>query len=195
MLTYKQIQTALASIDRPGIMVSSAVFKDRLANIVSPRKHDISVAVEIGTYRGLSAAVLASLGIKVHTFDVVFQDDALSMWDRFGCFEMVDYRVPPFCQVPEFRNLSRENLIKVIGDEHLVKSGRDWIRTIIEMLDFQFAFIDAQHTYEDVSADFEMVSRCGLVLLHDNRDSFPGVKRFCKEIGAKPIGEFALWQE
>lgn len=195
MLMYSKIQSILESIGRPDIMRSSAVWKDRLGRIVSPLKRNNKVAVEIGTYRGLSAAVLASLGFQVHTFDVVFQEDAILMWDCFSYSESIDYHVPPFCDTPEFRNLSREDLIKVIGDERLVSSGRDWNRTIIETLDFQFAFIDAQHVYDDVAADFEMVRRCGLVLFHDNSDSFPGVKKFCKEIGAKPIGEFALWQK
>jgi len=175
-------------------MKSSAVHKNRLGRIVSSLDRDISTAVEIGTYRGLSTAVLVSLGIHVHTFDVVFQEDAPLMWEHLDCSEMVNYHVPPFCKQEEFLNLKREELGKVIWDESLIRDAREWNREVIQKLHFQFAFIDGQHTYEDCRADFSMVKRCGLVLFHDNTNAFPGVKRLAQEIGARSIGEFALWE-
>ena len=61
---------------------------------------------------------------------------------------------------------------------------------------FQFAFIDGCHDlYDEVKKDFEAVKKCGVVLFHDYRKSFPEVIKFCDEIGCEPLGEFALWKE
>lgn len=169
MLTHEKMEDDFSYLGRPDILRGSAIHKNRLGRIVDSLDRNISIAVEIGTYRGISAAVLASLGIFVHTFDVIFQEDAEFVWKHFNCSEMIEYHVPPFCKKRKFHN-------------------------IIKTLDFQFAFIDGQHTYEAVQSDFLMVKSCKLVLFHDNRDSFPGVKKLIQEIDARSIGEFALWE-
>ena len=70
------------------------------------------------------------------------------------------------------------------------------IRDEIKKMQFKFAFIDACHEiYEEVQKDFEAVKKCGVVLFHDYRESFPETKRFCDDIGCEPLGEFALWQK
>lgn len=38
---------------------------------------------------------------------------------------------------------------------------------LIKNLDFDFAFIDGDHSFEGVKTDFEAVSKCGKVLFHD----------------------------
>ena len=194
MLTYDEIKSFLTSIDRLDILAGSAVYNDRLSKIISSLDQDISTAIEIGTYRGLSTSVIASFGIYVHTFDVAFQKDTELIWKKFGCSKMINYHLSSFCRNEEIFNLNCEETDKIFYDgDFYVNEIRGWNKTIIKDLDFQFAFIDGRHTYEDVKLDFEMVSRCGLVLFHDNRDSFPGVKKFVKEIGAESIGEFALY--
>jgi hypothetical protein len=121
--------------------------------------------VEIGTWRGLSAMIFSSWGIKVHTFDILEQEHCKPLWERF----------------------------EVDVDQH-VCHDRTEIAGIVETLSFDFAFIDAVHNYTGVSADFEMVKRCGNVLMHDyDEQRFPGVFQFANEIGAVPGYGAAFW--
>jgi len=121
--------------------------------------------VEIGTWRGLSALIFASWGLKVHTFDILEQEHCRPLWERFGA----DI------------------------DQH-VCHDRDEIRDCLDGLNFDFAFIDGVHNYEGVKADFEMVKRCGHVLFHDyHKDRFPGIYQFVNEIGGVAGFESAWW--
>jgi predicted O-methyltransferase YrrM len=63
-------------------------------------------------------------------------------------------------------------------------------------LSFDFAFIDGDHSYDAVAADFEMVKRCGAVLFHDY---VPGneVARFIDELPQDQVSRmdmFGFWQ-
>jgi hypothetical protein len=121
--------------------------------------------VEIGTWRGLSALVFASWGIKVHTFDIIEQEHCKPLWAHFG----MDI------------------------DQH-VCADRAEISGWMDITPFDFAFIDAVHNYENVKADYQMVKRCGNVLFHDYHETdFPGVYKFCNEIGAEPGPYSAFW--
>jgi predicted O-methyltransferase YrrM len=121
--------------------------------------------VEIGTWRGVSALVFASWGIKVHTFDIIEQEHCKPLWELF----------------------------EVEVDQHICIDRKD-ISGWMDIVPFDFAFIDAVHDYDNVKADFEMVKRCGRVIFHDYDEvGFPGVYKFVNEIGGVPGPYSAYW--
>lgn len=127
------------------------------------------VGVEIGTYKGVSALILASWGLeKLYTFDIEHHPEAKPLWARYGADKIVER--------------------KIIKDRwQIARSLRD--------KDFDFAFIDSDHTYNNAKEDFKLVKRCGYVLFHDyNEEKFPGIVMFCDLIGAKKVGfDIAGW--
>ena len=142
--------------------------------------------IDIGTYKGLSAVAMASSFRKIFTFDVLYQPDADEVFKMFGFENKIRYKYQVTVKDPETVTDYRE-YSKIYGPK---------IRKEINKIDFQFAFVDACHEiYEEVQKDFEAVKKCGVVLFHDYRESFPETKRFCNDIGCEPLGEFALWQK
>ncbi|MHA1302186.1 MAG: class I SAM-dependent methyltransferase [Candidatus Heimdallarchaeaceae archaeon] len=129
---------------------------------------NIKTVVEIGTYRGVSAAYIAQFAKKVFTFDIVDWEEKYRVWYELGVGDRIRY----------FTIKDREDIRKVLGG-----------------IDFDFAFIDGKHTYEDVKADFELLKRCGRVLFHDvaKRKNY-GLRRFVKRIEAKIEGNIAYWE-
>jgi predicted O-methyltransferase YrrM len=128
---------------------------------------DINVAVEIGTFCGTTAAYMAQYANKVYTFDVrnLYQ---LKTWEELGLADKIEF--------------------------HLIK-GRDEIAEILKDIEFDFAFVDGAHEYEDTKADFELVKRCGRVLFHDiEHPRFPGVSKFIDEIGARRLDRNGYWK-
>jgi hypothetical protein len=112
---------------------------------------EIHHVVEIGTWRGVSAAVLAHYVNKVTTVDIRYYDEAPRVWLWAGVQEKIEY---------------------VVVDDDRVKEA------IISDLDFDFAFIDGEHSYDAVALDFELVKRCGRVLFHDYCPTCPGIVEF-----------------
>ena len=149
-------------------------------------KLDPKIAVEIGTYRGISTVVLASVCDIVCTFDVLYQPDTLIVLDLFD-IRNVNYVYK-----------SKKKFVEITDKDYLnlsLRYGRR-IREHISKLDFDLGFIDGYHNlYEEVQKDFEAVKKCGTVLFHDYRKDFPETIKFCDSIGCEPLGEFALWQK
>lgn len=108
----------------------------------------VKTCVEIGTYQGVSTALLAEYADVVHSLDVTRQ---------------------PLCE-PLWRQLGLERKIT-----HKIVSGNDEKRQYIESLPaFDLAFIDGNHAREEALFDFELVRRCGRVIFHD--EDFIGVR-------------------
>jgi len=104
--------------------------------------------LEIGTYRGVSAAEMSQYCDRVTTIDLVHGklERMGETWDRHAFWS----------------TLGRENI-----DLILVENDRQKARAI-NSLQFDFAFIDGAHDDPDViRSDFELVRRCGAVLFHD----------------------------
>ena len=126
-------------------------------------------AVEIGTSRGVGAAVLAHYADRVITFDPKPQSKKASeLWDYLGVSDRIEQRI-------------------VHGDVADV-SG----------IDFQFALVDGNHAAEHVRMDFDAVKHCGMVMFHDYGDTRqPGVKKVVDGIvdpGEKLLmPPYALW--
>ncbi len=138
----------------------------------------IKDCIEIGTYNGIGTIVLASASDSVHTFDRVYRD-AEFIWTLYPELrKKIHYTVTP---------------IQLAIDEQIYRlqyfNGK--------MFDFNFAFIDGMHTYENVKYDFELVKFCGRVLFHDV--DIDGIEKFVKEIDADIYQSgkkmFALWEE
>jgi len=132
--------------------------------------------LEIGTYRGVTAAYMASFVESVDTVDL-----------KHGKLER-GYQI--FDRARLWRALGTDNVTL-----HLVASNEEK-EALIKSLKFDFAFVDGDHSYEGVKDDFRLVSRCGAVLFHD---CAPGsdVARF---VGTLPIEQvtivdlFAFWR-
>lgn len=130
--------------------------------------------LEIGTYRGCSAAELARFCDHVVTIDL-----------KRGRLEVDE----PSVDREEFwRSLGVQNI------ELILVSGDEEKKRVIDALEFDFAFVDGAHDEQSVLFDFSLVKRCGRVLFHDYKPGEPGVVAAVDSIGPVEIhGEFAFW--
>jgi predicted O-methyltransferase YrrM len=135
--------------------------------------------LEIGTYRGVSAAEMAQYCDRVATIDLKHGKleqmgesfDRRALWDSLGVHNIDLYLVED--------NARKAKLIKG--------------------LEFDFAFLDGAHD-KTVANDFEMVKRCGRVLFHDydprGRDDLDHAYNFVNTLPREQIQVmdiFALW--
>jgi hypothetical protein len=129
--------------------------------------------VEIGTFRGLSTAILAHYCQKVTTIDIKIFEEAICLWKYFGVRDKIKY-----CCVDS--DASKAQAIEDVGK-------------------FDFAFIDGLHTLDAVKVDFELVKKCGTVLFHDyGMPDIPDIKIFVDALPFKEVTikhPFALWKQ
>lgn len=187
-MNFLKIYKILTQIDRTDILRSSAVEKsDKFLRIV--KQINPKIAVEIGTYKGVSTLILSSTCDKVFTFDIFYQKETELLWNIFNVRDKIEYY---FCSNEANFNFSNKKALMEASQKYRYK-----IEEKIKKIEFDFAFIDSCHEYySEVEADFEMVKHCGCVLFHDNVKSFPGVYNFVKNIGAEKLeGVFALWRK
>ena len=141
-----------------------------------------SVAVETGTFHGLSALFLSQFFDNVITFDITpqgggyYKDEKLKydIWNYFGVADKIDF-------------------ILINDDEEKER--------IVGDLDFDFAFIDGRHV-GGVAKDFEILKKCGNCLFHDYVPNKAGLESHIVEfvdgikegkiVLRKP--PFALWK-
>lgn len=137
--------------------------------------------LEIGTYRGVSAAEMSRYCDKVITIDLKHGKREINgeTFDRYAFW----------------RSLGISNI-----DLHLIKDDVEKAR-LIEGLQFDFAFIDGAHD-ATVANDFELVKRCGTVLFHDiDRRGRPELDYVIDFVESLPkhqievIDIFALWRQ
>jgi predicted O-methyltransferase YrrM len=142
----------------------------------------IKTIVEIGTYKGASTAYMAQFAKKIFTFDIRNYRDKYKLWKDLGIDNKIHY-------------FTIKGVNKNFAGSFKPSKNRVDIKDILKDIRFDFAFIDGEHTYEAVRADFELVKHCGRVLFHDvNKKAFAGVRKFADEIGVKVIGNIAYWQ-
>lgn len=202
MLDFLQIYRSLAAIDKNYLMNSSAVRKENnFYNLLKIIKPVPKVIVEIGTYKGIGTVMLASLAEKVYTFDILYQPDTEFVWRLFNIEKKIEYYIVgvykeeiPLMEVT--RAIRNEiSIFWVVNRMIDHKGSRNLIEKELRNLDFDFAFIDGRHNYEDAKKDFEIVKKCGRVLFHDVVEKYPGMQKFIKEIRAKTINEFGYWED
>ncbi len=168
---------------REGSMISNECYISELIKIIKP-----NVILEIGTLYGCSAALFAQYAKKVFTIDIMSAPEtnkliAESVWH----FLELGKKVQSF---------------SIVNDS---EKGE-----LIASLNFDMAFIDGGHTYEEVKYDFSCVKKCGIVLFHDYKPSgreysdcnnirYDDIVKFIDEIYPAPFiwgphcGKFALW--
>lgn len=102
--------------------------------------------LEIGTYKGASAACMAQFCDRVTTIDLHHGrlEQLGESWDRRAFWDAL--------------GVDNINLLLVSGDAEKAD--------LVRSLDFDLAFIDGAHD-ETVRVDFDLVKRCGTVLFHD----------------------------
>lgn len=133
-------------------------------------------ALEIGTYRGVSSALMAQFCDTVVTIDL-----------RNGKMER-DRQV--FDRVRFWEAMGVGNI-----ESHLVDNDGEKA-SLISRLDFDFAFVDGDHEGDAPRRDFDLVKRCGTVLFHD----YEGDNGVVDLIDSLPKAEvevidmFALWR-
>ena len=134
------------------------------------RPLNIKRAVEIGTFRGVSSAVIAHYADNLMTVDLNYCQTALELWWYFGVKDKI---------------------------EAVIIDSDDDKEQLLGPMDFDFAFIDGSHEREDVAFDFEQVKKCGRVLFHDyGIDGCPGPTEFIDTLPdsqVKKMRPFALW--
>jgi predicted O-methyltransferase YrrM len=135
--------------------------------------------LEIGTYRGVSAAEMSQFCDRVITIDLKHgrAEQHGETWDRQAFW----------------KSLGAENV-----ELHLVANDAEKAR-LIAGLEFDFAFVDGAHD-ETVFKDFDMVKKCGRVLFHDYEPNHkPGHGHVFNLVSGLPSNEvqtkdiFALW--
>ena len=141
---------------------------------------NINVAVEIGTFWGITTAHIAQFANKVHTFDILDHSEKYRVWHEIGVSNKI------FFHLIKSRDII-DNVFKDFEGRHTLTGKEENIKLIIDNLNFDFAFIDGDHYYENVKADFELVKKCGRVLFHDIIPEFTGIYKFVHEIGVKTI--------
>lgn len=131
--------------------------------------------LEIGTFRGATSALMSRYCQRLTTIDLRagWIESAGGSFDRHGFWKGL--------------GITNINFIIVQSDEEKAR--------IIRELDFDFAFIDGDHSRRSAANDFEMVKKCGTVLFHDY-DGKNEVSQFVNSLPANEISVmdiFALW--
>lgn len=141
--TLKRIKEVFA--DAGGGSVMKATAADRLIEQMDGRHFER--IVEIGTYRGVSAAVFSCFAETVITIDIAAQGYTGAVLSVAGVLGRVIPLIVPY-------DPARARLIAA--------------------LDFDMAFIDGNHRPPHPELDFNMVKKCGTVLFHDYPQSGSG---------------------
>jgi predicted O-methyltransferase YrrM len=141
------------------------------------------VIVEIGSYKGQSAAYLSTgsrEGVSIYLVD---------LWNRENLDLVSESNQYAVAGKGHFRALA--DRLRTLGVYHKITPlqglsvyhGSHWDQPI------DLLFIDGDHSYEGVCSDFMTwfphVKKGGVVAFHDYSDGWPGVKKFIDEIASK----------
>jgi predicted O-methyltransferase YrrM len=123
--------------------------------------------LEIGTYKGVSAAEISQYVERVITIDL-----------KQGRVEQTD---GSFDRKAFWESLGIKNIELILVADDAEK------KAIVDKLEFDFAFVDGGHDAQSVAFDFSIVKRCGRVLFHDADDNS---KRAFKQDANNDVFEF-----
>lgn len=122
-----------------GLTKKSAVNEPAFIDFI--RAQEINTVVEIGTKYGLSAAFFATEAEKVITFDIKdYRKKQGWIWHKAKMLDRIE--------------------------AHIISSANQ-IRQILKGRDFDFAFIDGVTPADEIRKVFNIVKRCGRVLIHN----------------------------
>ena len=201
MLDFSHIYRSLKQVNKLHLLEGSAVRKENnfweLLKTIKPTPKNI---VEIGTFRGIGTAILASLAEKVYTFDVLYQEATQYIWNLFDVKDKIDYRLVGVYRkdVPLIKvtRAIREELSIFLVINNMIdhEASRERIKIELEEIEFDIAFIDGNHKAKQVEDDFEIVKHCRRVIFHDIAENYINVIELMEKIGAKRINEFGYWE-
>ena len=134
--------------------------------------------VEIGTKYGVGTLLPAHYAHHATTIDIIPRTEPIAVWNYFGVDKKINY---------------------------VVVENNEEKAELLNGLDFDFAIIDGDHTYEGVKSDFERVKKCGRVLFHEyiltppknHLDKFEATIRFLGELPQDEVTldePFAYWE-
>ena len=129
------------------------------------------VIIEVGTYKGLSAAVLASIAKRVYTFDVIYQPVTIEIWKILNVYEKIEY-----------------NIISNISE----------IKSYLENIEFDFAFMDAEHhRYKFLRELFDLLSKAGIkkILVDGATIRFSDTLRLANEENMERVNQDQVYWE
>ena len=101
---------------------------------------NINSVVEIGTKYGVGTILPAHYAYHATTIDIRQRTEPLAVWNYFGVNHKINYAV-------------------IENDKEKEE--------LLDGLDFDFAIIDGDHTYDGVALDFERTKKGGRVLFHE----------------------------
>lgn len=144
--------------------------------------------VEIGTGDGVSASFLAKYCDKLNTFDIKDSQIAINLWTYLD-LQNVNYYV--IDDIDKFHIHFNRDIDSGSVSENIIT-----LIALESFGDFDFAFIDGDHTGERPHKDFMLVKRCGRVLFHDRtRDAVKAVIDSLPEDEVTTIDNFAYWEK
>jgi hypothetical protein len=111
-------------------------------------------ALEIGTYNGVSACILAEYFDKVYTIDIEKQKLTDEIIDYAGDGKVITF---------------------------IAKDRKHEIE-LVDSIKYDFVFIDGEHFHGELKKDYDMVKGCKYILVHDYSESFPEVWEFCNSL-------------
>ena len=150
--------------------ISSEEQEAMIRNFLRGKK--IGTIVETGTYNGTTTALLAYYADKVITIDKKNYVDKFPFWIDYGVHDKIQ--------------------------SYIIEHDQDKADFLSE-IDFDFAFLDGDHSENGVRNDFECVKKCGRVLFHDYYEQgsrhdkgSARAQGICKVVDELPTGEIAI---
>lgn len=127
--------------------------------------------IEIGTYNGISAAVLSEYAEKVYTFDVNVRSEAGTVMDFLGIKNVIRLKSDPV------------KIAEILASENVT-----------------LCFIDGEHYFGQPRKDYEIVKSCKNILFHDYQEPFKDVREICDSLPVEGheitrAGTFFLYEE
>lgn len=107
--------------------------------IIKIKEIKSKLLIETGTASGISSLLLSSYAEKIITFDIIDIPIKYDIWDFYKVRDKIEF--------------------------HLIKNTSE-INDFVKQ-DFDFAFIDGDHSYEGCSKDIQILEKCGKLLFHD----------------------------
>lgn len=115
--------------------------------------------IEIGTYQGVSTAILSEYADKVHAIDIV--------------------DLPMRNEIFNFLGVTNVSFYKCSAD---FSDKEKKVKEIFSKEDVDLVFIDGDHWGKALEQEFNLVKACKKILIHDYEPAFPVVYDFCNSL-------------